>query len=159
MPRPSFALITLVAALSTAAAPPMRRASGVHLTDQSGRFCVDLPTGWLGNGNAIQLWGCSPDDNANQLWALAKNGHITSAKEPSKCLDAGENAVSGSSVHLWDCYEGLAQQTWIVENGAVRLQGANLCLDITDGKVQDGTRLQVWECDGEWNQKWTVASQ
>jgi len=33
---------------------------------------------------------------------------------------------------------------------------ANKCLDVTDNNSANGTRLQIWECGGGANQKWTV---
>lgn len=28
----------------------------------------------------------------------------------------------GSRVHMWDCYDGLTQQQWVVKNGQIRLR-------------------------------------
>jgi hypothetical protein len=46
------------------------------------------------------------------------------------------------------------------ESGGQQLvgQGSNRCLDIAGGGSADGTPVQLWDCDGGANQKWSPAS-
>ncbi|KLT39264.1 hypothetical protein CC85DRAFT_200372 [Cutaneotrichosporon oleaginosum] len=60
----------------------------------------------------------------------------------------GEPPGNGARVHMWDCYDGLTQQQWVVEGSQIRLRNYDLCLDVPDG--QPGRNfVQVWEC-GLW---------
>ncbi|KAL1410264.1 hypothetical protein Q8F55_004270 [Vanrija albida] len=94
--------------------------------------------------------------NLNQLW-VEDGGQVRLWADRSLCLDAGSNPASGSRVKLWTCYPGLAQQSWekLYSSTRVelRIKGTNLCLDVTDGNLANGTPLQVWQCaGGNWNQ-------
>jgi hypothetical protein len=57
---------------------------------------------------------------------------------------------------MWQCYDGVWQQQWRYHaDGTIRLDGHNLCLDVTDG---DPTKdVQMWECfPGNTNQQWDL---
>jgi len=94
---------------------------------------------------------------------------------PKKCIDAGK-MTSGNYLMLWDCLGGSNQKfgydpkmnTIYLSASAEhmsesRLVGvgskhpaASLCMDISGGKVTDGTRVDTSSCDGCWNQQWYV---
>lgn len=87
---------------------------------------------------------------------------------PGYSADAAD-PQNGGKVHLWQCYDGLRQQQWVVQNGSfVELAGTGLCLDVTDGhavrydyppggpaKYETGG-LQLWECACNANQQFAV---
>ncbi|BEJ17516.1 hypothetical protein CspHIS471_0609170 [Cutaneotrichosporon sp. HIS471] len=82
---------------------------------------------------------------------------VTGTLGERKCLDAGTAPGDGSRVHMWDCYDGLAQQQWDVEGGQIRLRNYGLCLDVPNG--QPGSNyVQVWECTCGPNQDWVVTA-
>jgi hypothetical protein len=35
--------------------------------------------------------------------------------------------------------------------------GANKCLDVTGNGTANGTKVEIWDCNGGANQKWTKA--
>lgn len=41
---------------------------------------------------------------------------------------------------------------------SLRNPQADKCLDVTGQSSADGTRLQVWDCTGNANQRWTLPS-
>src|SRR6185436_9754724 len=43
---------------------------------------------------------------------------------------------------------------WTVE-GDTLVGLAGRCLDVTEGSTEDGTQVQLWDCNGEPWQKWT----
>lgn len=61
--------------------------------------------------------------------------------------------VSGSATFSWTV-GGAANQG---PAGPVRLQHGGKCLDDPAGRTADGTRLEIWTCNGGSNQSWTVA--
>ncbi|CAK9784720.1 unnamed protein product [Cutaneotrichosporon oleaginosum] len=83
-----------------------------------------------------------------RAWQISGQIAVTGTLGERKCLDAGESPGNGARVHMWDCYDGLTQQQWVVEGSQIRLRNYDLCLDVPDG--QPGRNfVQVWEC-GLW---------
>ena len=61
-------------------------------------------------------------------------------------------------VHLWDCYDTVATQKWTLNAGHDLVNtAAGKCLDIKDNNLADGAKLQIWDCAGGANQKWTFS--
>ncbi|WP_328471580.1 glycoside hydrolase family 27 protein [Streptomyces sp. NBC_00448] len=42
--------------------------------------------------------------------------------------------------------------------GAIRAVGAGKCLDVPNSTTSAGTQLEIWDCNGQANQKWTHTS-
>src|SRR6201999_3998951 len=40
-------------------------------------------------------------------------------------------------------------------SGVLRGVGSNRCLDVPNASQNDGTLLQIWDCNGGTNQQWT----
>ena len=57
---------------------------------------------------------------------------------------------------LWQCYDGLAQQTWYyTDDNRIAVEGQGQCLDLTGGILDNGNVVQTWVCtDGNTNQIW-----
>lgn len=72
-----------------------------------------------------------------------------------KCLDVeGGSAVAGAALHMWDCHDGVATQTWTVgDDGTLRNGG--LCMSVPDGST-DGVGLVLEVCDNRATQKFAV---
>ena len=89
--------------------------------------------------------------------------------------------TSGTAMKIWECYSGLAAQTWYyTSDDRISLQNqgmllfitgcrrlvliviprfAGQCLDLTNGSLNDGTVMQIWECtDNDTNQVWTTTA-
>ncbi|BEI87211.1 hypothetical protein CcaverHIS002_0705570 [Cutaneotrichosporon cavernicola] len=91
----------------------------------------------------------------NPTWGVFGD-HITSVGSPERCIDATLSPGNGVQPHMWECYN-VPQQKWRYHSdGTVRLDGRNLCLDVTDG---DATKkVQMWTCSaGNRNQQWDLA--
>ncbi|KAJ6526466.1 alginate lyase-domain-containing protein [Mycena capillaripes] len=65
-----------------------------------------------------------------------------------KCLTAQSNA-DGAAVTIQAC-TGAAAQKWTFNDGAVEVFG-NKCLDVIDGKTNNGNKLQIWTCSTNHN--------
>ncbi|GAA2835761.1 hypothetical protein GCM10010441_70240 [Kitasatospora paracochleata] len=79
---------------------------------------------------------------------------IQSGTNPVKCLDDNNaGTANGNPVQVWDCYPGIAAQTWSLNaDGTVTNQGK--CLDANNGAQVNGTPVQLWDCAGNGNQQW-----
>jgi hypothetical protein len=143
----------------------------VTLSVEASHKCLDADTTGGGvNGNKVQIWDCN---NMNQQWWWVYKSNATGAYafvngKYSKCLDQDTNtyARNGGKVQLWDC-NFYSQQQWIFDPPPapfpsttswylLRMQGAHsYCVDAdsTHGYA-NGTKVQVWFCNGNDNQKW-----
>lgn len=66
----------------------------------------------------------------------------------------------GTRVQQWDC-SGATNQQWIAggTSGWVTLRNRrnqNLCLDVSGANFADGAPLQVFTCNGQWQQRWNI---
>ncbi|KJA16569.1 carbohydrate-binding module family 13 protein [Hypholoma sublateritium FD-334 SS-4] len=132
--------------------------------------CLDLTNGNLTNGNQMQIWTCI-EGNQNQIWSA--NGlanpldEVSLNSNPNLCMAANSSA-NGSPVFITDCSDASSRKVWSVpqvghgNSGSYQLSfgtdgaGPIKCLDVTDGQVVPGTKLQLWDCTtGNANQFFT----
>ncbi|MFI5532999.1 RICIN domain-containing protein [Kitasatospora sp. NPDC051853] len=82
----------------------------------------------------------------------------------NRCLDADLNTINynGTKVQLWDC-NGWSNQTWIwtpvsgqpVGYYWIQTEKNYKCLDADLGTIGgNGTKVQLWDCNGWDNQIW-----
>ncbi|CAE6532669.1 unnamed protein product [Rhizoctonia solani] len=70
---------------------------------------------------------------------------VSPGRNAGKCLDA-EN-YDGAPVKIADCNGGATQKWTFGDNYHVKIHG-NKCLDVKDGKDANGSKLQIWSCNG-----------
>jgi hypothetical protein len=70
---------------------------------------------------------------------------------------AGGGSADGTPIQLARCNGGPAQRFTL--NGASDLvnQAADKCVDVKDKGTTNGVRLQLWQCAGTSNQKWSMS--
>jgi hypothetical protein len=82
------------------------------------------------------------------------SGTIASGRDASRCIAAG-TVFNGTRPTLAACDDDSVLSWLQPGNGQLRLGGK--CLDVVDGKAQDGAAVQLWDCfDDNTNQRWTV---
>ncbi|KAH8831476.1 ricin B lectin domain-containing protein [Flagelloscypha sp. PMI_526] len=61
------------------------------------------------------------------------------------------NTNDGSKVIVSGCdgRHGFPNQKWVFDGDHLKQVDSELCLDVTDGKNEDGTKLQAWTCFAE----------
>ncbi|WP_265443407.1 ricin-type beta-trefoil lectin domain protein [Flexivirga meconopsidis] len=81
---------------------------------------------------------------------------VVSARDPSTCLTASSLA-SGAPVSSRTCANTSREQVWQYTNGVVS-PSANLrlCLDVDQSGTANGSKVQVWGCNGTAAQAWTI---
>jgi O-glycosyl hydrolase len=72
-----------------------------------------------------------------------------------RCLDDTGNPANGVQVYIWDCTSGNANQQFTYTS-ASELQIAGKCLDANGQGTSPGTKVILWTCNGQNNQKWTL---
>ncbi|WP_435178825.1 arabinofuranosidase catalytic domain-containing protein [Actinacidiphila sp. bgisy145] len=89
----------------------------------------------------------------------AGNQGATITGPGSKCVDvAGDDVgVDHAAVQLWDCQSYAVDQHW-VHNPDNSLETLGRCLDIAGNGTADGTKVQLWDCNGVGGQVWVQQS-
>lgn len=95
----------------------------------------------------------------SRLGATAKSVTIRPSADKSYCLDvAASNNADGATVQIYRC-NGTSAQQWQQTGNTFTIFG-NKCLNVKDGRTDDGTRLQLWSCDpattSDKNNLWRV---
>ena len=75
-----------------------------------------------------------------------------------KCVDvAGDDTgVNNAAVQLWDCQSGAKDQHWTASAGTLQTLGR--CMDVTAAGTANGTKVQLYDCNGTGAQQWTQQS-
>ncbi|KAF7791069.1 hypothetical protein EIP86_002030 [Pleurotus ostreatoroseus] len=117
--------------------------------------CLDLTNGVLTNGNQVQSWACTAN-NDNQVWTLSAARPpgipLPSTIHPNgntaKCLDIRADYVSnGTPVQIYDC-NGTPAQEWLISPGSTKIQlnGTSFCVDASSAEPSNGQGMKIWQC-------------
>ncbi|RZU74443.1 beta-glucanase (GH16 family) [Micromonospora kangleipakensis] len=119
---------------------------------QSGR-CIDIPGANPVDGAKLQIWDCNT--TAAQAWTFASDGTV---RAMDKCMDpAWAGTANGTEVNLVSCNGNPAQRFTLTGSGDLVNLSANRCVDVRDWNPNNGGKLQLWDCTGGANQKWSRA--
>jgi hypothetical protein len=127
---------------ATTAAPPP--AVGHAFENMQTGTCLQLNT----SSGAIQLWSCNGKDA--QKFDFPSDGTMRVLGRCVQIQGSGDGARLGTAT----CTGSSAQQ-WDY-NASYDLVSLKIikCADVPDGSSSDGVAAQVWECNGNGNQKW-----
>ncbi|PTM86588.1 ricin-type beta-trefoil lectin protein [Streptomyces sp. VMFN-G11Ma] len=128
----------------------VQQADGSLLNPQSGR-CLDAPNGATANGTRLQIANC----NGSAAQKFAVNGGAPVIGPGAKCVDvaADDTGGNGAAVQLWDCQSWAVDQHWYHRSDS-SLSTLGRCLDIEGNGTADGTKVELWDCNGVGGQKW-----
>ncbi len=119
---------------------------------QSGR-CIDIPNSNPVDGAPLRIWDCNT--TAAQAWTFAADGTV---RAMGKCMDpAWAGTANGTEVNLVTCNGNPAQRFTLNAAGDLVNLSANRCVDVRENNPNNGGRLQLWDCAGTPNQKWSRA--
>jgi Ricin-type beta-trefoil lectin domain len=130
-----------------AAGPPTR----MLMSEASGR-CIDVTGGEPDDGTPLQIRDCT--GGAREHWTFERDGTVRSM---GLCMDAAwGSSDDGTVVQLVRCHGGPAQHFALNGYGELLNLGSGKCVDVVDMETRNGTRLQLWECAGTSNQRWSA---
>ncbi|KAJ3555746.1 hypothetical protein NM688_g2403 [Phlebia brevispora] len=117
--------------------------------------CLDVESANYANGTPVDIYDCN--GTGAQNWIINEGTTAVQVAGTNYCLDAGDSPENGTQMKIWECYSGLAAQTWYyTSDNRISLQNQGFCLDLTNGSSDDGNVMQIWECtDDDTNQVWT----
>jgi beta-glucanase (GH16 family) len=118
----------------------------------SGR-CIDIPGADPADGARLQVYDCN--GTAAQQWTTNSDGTL---RAMGKCMDpAGGALANGTPIQLVTCNGNPVQRFTLSAAGDLVNVSADRCVDVKDRISDNGAALQLWDCTGASNQKWTRA--
>ncbi|MEU5692259.1 ricin-type beta-trefoil lectin domain protein [Actinosynnema sp. NPDC020468] len=114
-----------------------------------GGKCADVKGENPANG-VVWLWTCFGP--VGETYLGLNDGTIRTI---GTCLDIG-NVVNGTAVGVYNCHNGLSQQWSVRPDGTVVNVQSTRCVDVQAGATADGTKIQLWDCVGTPQQRWSV---
>ncbi|MFD4640857.1 ricin-type beta-trefoil lectin domain protein [Lentzea sp. NPDC058436] len=114
-----------------------------------GGKCADVKGENPANG-LIWLWQCF--GLVGETYLGLNDGTI---RTMGVCTDNGA-VTNGTAVGVANCHNGLSQQWSIRPNGTVVNIQSNRCMDVEAGNTANGTKIQLWDCLGTPQQRWSV---
>jgi hypothetical protein len=104
------------------------------------------------DGSPLQIWDCG--GASWQKWSFKSDGTVRSM---GMCMDlAWGSSDDGTTIQLARCHGGPAQHFDLNGAGDLVNTGADKCVDVKDKRTGNGTGLQLWQCAGTSNQKWSA---
>jgi hypothetical protein len=127
-------------------------APGITLYSHASNRCIEVVGHRGADGSPLQIWDCGKKDW--QKWDFRSDGTIHSM---GLCMDvAWGSRDNGAVIQLAVCSGNPAQQFRLSGAGDLVNPQANKCVDVKDQATGNGTRLQLWDCNGQDNQKWST---
>ncbi|SNY64390.1 glycoside hydrolase family 16 protein [Paractinoplanes atraurantiacus] len=152
LPNESKMLIDYVHVSTSTTTPPPSGGGKALKSNLNGR-CVDIPNANPADGARLQMWDCN--GSAAQQWTANSDGTM---RAMGKCMDpAGGALANGTPIQLVTCNGNPVQRFTLSAAGDLVNVSANRCVDIKDVNPNNGAQLQLWDCGGTANQKWTRA--
>ncbi|MFE1590182.1 ricin-type beta-trefoil lectin domain protein [Streptomyces sp. NPDC058737] len=127
-------------------------APGTTIYGHASNRCIEVAGHKWRDGAPLQIADCTGKNW--QKWDFRPDGTIRSL---GLCMDATwGGTANGTVVQVAVCSGNPAQQFILAgPKDLVNVQ-ANKCVDVVDEKTGNGARLQLWECNGQDNQKWST---
>jgi hypothetical protein len=139
-----------MSAASQGNAKVMATAATNYILGSASHRCIDVAGGRAVNGNYTQIYDCH--SGPGQQWAFV-NGTLRSM---GMCMTTAGSS-SGAALVIQSCNGGSAQLFRLTSAHDIVHSGTNTCVDVKGNKTAAGTRLQVWKCNGQTNQKWYLS--
>ncbi|KDQ31589.1 carbohydrate-binding module family 13 protein [Pleurotus ostreatus PC15] len=143
-------------ATSTSTAPPPNETTVRLHPNYRDNKCLDVRGNIRANGTPVQIYDCN--GTGAQNWLINFGRTKVRLAGTDFCLDAGTNPRSGVGMKIWQCYANLpAQDFWYTDDQRIAVTDKGQCLDLTDGRLNNGRQAQTWKCtDFNTNQIWNI---
>jgi len=117
--------------------------------------CLDVQGNVQEDGTPVQVFDCN--GSTAQQWLIAHGNTQVKLAGTNFCLDAGSNPANFVGMKIFQCFEGLPQQSWFyTDDERIAVTNMGLCLDVPNGNLTNGQQLQTFTCtDNDQNQFFT----
>ncbi|WP_405006827.1 RICIN domain-containing protein [Kitasatospora purpeofusca] len=144
---------------ASAAPPPGEFPVEVRLSGTT--KCLDIPGNNAYEGAPVTLYDCN-GTSAQTFMLSSFNANSTSfaLKNWGLCMDVPwGNSYNGAQLQLSGCNYAAAQQfsgsaLWGADTIGNAVNGR--VVDVPGGNLDNGNRIQLWDGNGGWNQKWEI---
>jgi beta-glucosidase len=134
-------------------------------TIQADGACLDVASGGTASGSLVDLYTCN--GTGAQVWKPQSNGTLLNPQSGLCLTDPGSSTAAGTQVQIQTC-SGSADQVWTPQAGSSSSGGGSptgaitgyqgSCLDVASANSADGTKIDIYTCNGTNAQQWTVES-
>ncbi|GHB11297.1 hypothetical protein GCM10010330_76640 [Streptomyces tendae] len=126
---------------------------GVGVFSHASQRCIDIVGSSATPGAALMIQDCS--GAASQHWTFPSDGTMRAL---GLCVQlAGGSTDDGTDLRMGTCDGSAAQRISLNFRHDVVSSLANKCADVRDEGTSNGTRIQLWSCNGHDNQKWSTS--
>jgi len=117
--------------------------------------CMDVRGNVQEDGTPVQVFDCN--GSGAQQWVLTHGNTQVKLAGTNFCLDAGSSPANFVGMKIWQCFEGLPQQSWFyTDDERIAVTNMGLCLDVPNGNLTNEQQLQTFKCtDEDQNQEFT----
>ncbi|MET7694426.1 RICIN domain-containing protein [Streptomyces sp. NPDC005483] len=124
---------------------------GVNIVSHDSGRCIDIAGGKAVQGAKLMIWDCS--GTASQRWTFTGG----TMRALGMCVQlAGGSSDDGIDLEIGSCNGSAAQRFVLNSSHDLVNVPADKCADVRDHQKTDGSRLQLWSCSGQDNQKWST---
>ncbi|SNX88337.1 ricin-type beta-trefoil lectin protein [Streptomyces sp. TLI_55] len=124
---------------------------GVNIFSHDSNRCIDIVGGQAVQGAKLMIWDCS--GAASQRWTFTGG----TMRALGMCVQlAGGSTDDGTDLEIGTCNGSAAQRFVLNSSHDLVNVPADKCADVRDHQQGNGSRLQLWSCSGQDNQKWST---
>ncbi|MEU6292505.1 ricin-type beta-trefoil lectin domain protein [Streptomyces sp. NPDC046988] len=126
---------------------------GVQIYGHASNRCIGVanspnaPT-----GSKLVIWDCY--NESYQRWKFVDG----TVRSEGKCMNVSGGTRNNGAVINWTTCNGSGAQQFRLNSAhdLTNPQSGNKCVDVIDQRTDNGARLQLWQCQGTPNQKWST---
>ncbi|MFF4354454.1 ricin-type beta-trefoil lectin domain protein [Streptomyces sp. NPDC001530] len=123
---------------------------GVNIFSHDSKRCIDIVGGKAVQGAKLMIWDCSA--SASQQWTFTGG----TMRALGMCVQlAGGSTDDGIDLEIGSCNGSSAQRFELNVRHDLVSALADKCADVRDHQKTNGSRIQLWSCSGQDNQKWS----
>ncbi|WNI21453.1 RICIN domain-containing protein [Streptomyces sp. ITFR-16] len=127
-------------------------APGAMVYGHASNRCIEMVGHKGADGSPLQIADCTGTNW--QKWDFRPDGTIRSM---GLCMDvAWGSHDNGAVIQIAWCSGNPAQQFVLNASNDLVNPQADKCVDVKDARTGGGARLQLWDCNGQDNQKWST---
>jgi beta-glucosidase len=133
---------------------------------QANGNCLDVTSGGTVSGTLVELYTCN--GSGAQVWQPQSDGALLNPQSGLCLTDPGSSTNPGTQTQIQAC-NGASDQVWKSPAGTTSGGGGTtgtgavtgyqgLCLDVNGANTANGTKVDIYTCNGTNAQQWTVES-